>query len=89
MKQCVVQVQSQHHLDVIIGRVRSLGGKHVWWWNDSNMYSTYNDWSKYCYMWLFINTKGQLEAHMHNHNCNCKVFMTVQDAIEYLGLDTN
>ena len=87
MEECVIKVQTQHHLDVIIGRVRSLGGKHVWWLGYSNVYTEYNDWPESCYMWLCINTKGQLEAHMHNHACGCEVFHTVQDAVEYLGLD--
>lgn len=94
MKQCVVQVQSQHHLDVIIGRVRSLGGKYVHYGYTSvpskTMYTVYQAWLRSglpVYVW--INARLGLDAYMHNHNCGCKVFQTVQDAIEYLGLDSN
>lgn len=93
MKQCVVKVQSQHHLDVIIGRVRSLGGKHKHYKFISvpseTVYTVYQSWIDMelpTYVWLEC-TQG-LTSHLHNHTCNCKVFHTVQDAIDYLGLHT-
>ena len=48
MKECVIQVQTQHHLDVIIGRIRSLGGKYEHYKytavNSKTMYTTYHGW---------------------------------------------
>ena len=94
MKQCVIKVQTQHHLDVIIGRVRSLGGKYehyeYMWVNSETMYTMYQDWADGdlpVYVWLTSTHYDGLTATLHNHDCGCKVFHTVQDAIEYLGLD--
>ena len=94
MKECVIKVQTQHHLDVIIGRVHSLGGKyehfeysHV---PDGTMYDMYQGWLDMglpVYVWLTNTNYGGLKAYLHNHDCGCEVFHTVQDAIEYLGLD--
>lgn len=92
MKECVIKVQSQHHLDVIIGRVRSLGGKykhyeysHV---PDGTMYDVYQGWLDMglpVYVWLANQSTG-LNAYLHNHDCSCDVLVSVQDAVEYLGL---
>ena len=94
MKQCVIQVQTQHHLDVIIGRVRSLGGKYRHYnylaVNSESMYTTYQGWLSQglpVYVWLISGDYSGLTAYLHNHDCGCKVFHTVQDAVEYLGLD--
>ena len=94
MKECVIQVQSQHHLDVIIGRVLSLDGKYEHYKytavNSKTMYTIYQGWSYQdlpVYVWLTSTDYGGLKAYLHNHDCGCKVFNTVQDAIEYLGLD--
>lgn len=93
MKECVIQVQSQHHLDVIIGRVRSLGGKYEHFKytavDGKTMYTTYQWWLSQgltVYVWLTSTYYDGLTAYLHNHDCGCKVFHTVQDAIEYLGL---
>lgn len=93
MKECVIQVQSQHHLDVIIGRVRSLGGKyehleysHV---PDGTMYDMYQGWLDIglpVYVWLTNTHYDGLTAYLHNHDCSCEVMVSVQDAVEYLGL---
>lgn len=94
MKECVIQVQSQHHLDVIIGRVRSLGGKYEHYNYDSvdskSMYTTYRAWTasgRPVYVWLTNTHYDGLTAYLHNHDCGCEVMLSVQDAIEYLGLD--
>ena len=94
MKQCVIQVQTQHHLDVIIGRVRSLGGKYRHYnylaVNSESMYTTYQGWLSQglpVYVWLTSTHYDGLTASLHNHDCDCEVFHTVQDAVEYLGLD--
>lgn len=91
MKECVIRVQSQHHLDVIIGRVRSLGGKYEHFeYNlvpDGTMYDMYQGWLDMglpMYVWLY-NWSG-LVAKLHNHDCSCEVMVSVQDAVEYLGL---
>lgn len=92
MKECVIKVQTQHHLDVIIGRVRSLGGKYehskyIDVLNDT-VYELYHGWLDMglpVYVWLY-NWSG-LVAELHNHDCSYEVFHTVQDAIEYLGLN--
>ena len=93
MKECVIKVQTQHHLDVIIGRVRSLGGKYEHHKytsvNSKSMYTTYQAWVANglpVYIWLTSTPRGGLKAYMHNHNCGCEVFQTIQDAVEYLGL---
>ena len=94
MKECVIKVQTQHHLDVIVGRVRSLGGKYEHYKytavNSKTMYTTYQGWLYQdlpVYVWLTSTDYAGLKAYLHNHDCGCKVFNTVQDAIEYLGLD--
>ena len=94
MKECVIKVQTQHHLDVIIGYVRSLGGKYEHYnytvVDGKTMYSTYQAWLSQglpVYVWLTSTDYEGLKAYLHNHDCGCKVFNTVQDAIEYLGLD--
>ena len=94
MKACVIKVQTQHHLDVIIGRVRSLDGKYEHCnysaVNSKDMYTTYQAWSDVdlpVYVWLTSTHFDGLTAYLHNHDCGCKVFHTVQDAVEYLGLD--
>lgn len=93
MKGCVIRVQSQHHLDVIIGRVRSLGGKYEHYEyisvNSKTMYTTYQAWLSQdlpVYVWLTSEHYGGLKAYIHNHDCGCKVMVSVQDAVEYLGL---
>ena len=90
MKECVIKVQTQHHLDVIIGRVRSLGGKYKHCsYGSVDIYTAYQeglDLGLPTYMWLTVSSTG-LTAYLHYHDCECKVFHTVQDAIEYLGLD--
>lgn len=93
MQQCVIQVQTQHHLDVIIGHVRSLGGKyeHCKYTavDSKTMYTTYQGWLSrglHVYVWLTSTDYDGLTAYLHNHDCDCEVFHTVQDAIEYLGL---
>ena len=93
MKECVIKVQSQHHLDVIIGRVRSLGGKYEHYnfitVSSKTMYTTYQAWLSSglpVYVLLNSNAYDGLTAYLHNHTCGCEVFHTVQDAIEYLGL---
>ena len=94
MKECVIKVQTQHHLDVIIGYVRSLGGKYEHYEymgvNSETMYTIYQGWvdgNLPVYVWLTSTHFDGLTAYLHNHNCGCKVFHTVQDAVEYLGLD--
>ena len=94
MKACVIKVQTQHHLDVIIGRVRSLGGKYKHYnyvsLDSKSMYTTYQAWAYQglpVYVWLTSTPCGGLTAYLHNHDCSCEVFCTVQDAVEYLGLD--
>ena len=94
MKECVIKVQTQHHLDVIIGHVRSLGGKyehHKYPAVDSKtMYTTYHGWLSQglpVYVWLTSTNYDGLTAYLHNHDCSCEVMLSVQDAIEYLGLD--
>lgn len=94
MKQCVIQVQTQHHLDVIIGRVRSLGGKYEHYKytavDSKTMYTTYQGWLSQdlpVYVWLTSTNYDGLTAYLHNHDCSCEVMLSVQDAIEYLGLD--
>lgn len=92
MKECVIKVQTQHHLDVIIGRVRSLGGKYrhcngisV---NSKSIYTTYQAWIDMglsVYMWITVSSTG-LNAYLHSHDCSCEVLVSVQDAVEYLGL---
>lgn len=92
MKECVIRVQSQHHLDVIIGRVRSLGGKY-WHYHypdvpNNTVYELYHGWLDMglpVYMWL--HNWSELVAELHNHDCSCEVMVSVQDAVEYLGLD--
>lgn len=94
MKECVIKVQSQHHLDVIIGRARSLGGKYEHYkyidvLNDT-VYELYHGWLDMglpVYVWLTSTHYSGLTAYLHNHDCSCEVFHTVQDAVEYLGLD--
>lgn len=93
MKECVIQVQTQHHLDVIIGCVRSLDGKYEHHnytaVNSKSMYTTYQAWEYQglpVYIWLTSTHYGGLTAYLHNHDCKCEVFHTVQDAVEYLGL---
>ena len=93
MKECVIRVQSQHHLDVIIGRVRSLGGKYRHYKytgvNSKSMYTTYQAWvyrDLPVYMWLTNTHYDGLTAYLHNHDCGCEVIVSVQDAVEYLGL---
>lgn len=92
MKECVIRVQSQHHLDVIIGRVRSLGGKYEHFKYshapDGTMYDMYQCWLDMglpVYVWLADQSTG-LKAYLHNHDCDCEVMVSVQDAVEYLGL---
>lgn len=92
MKDCVIQVQSQHHLDVIIGRVRSLGGKYEHYKYihspSDTVYELYQGWLDMglpVYI-LLANQSTGLKAYLHNHDCGCEVFNTVQDAVEYLGL---
>lgn len=94
MKECVIKVQTQHHLDVIIGRVRSLGGKYLhcrYTGVDSRtMYTTYQAWLARglpVYVWLTSTRYRGLTAYLHNHDCSCEVMVSVQDAVEYLGLD--
>lgn len=97
MKECVVRVQTQHHLDVIIGRIRSLGGKYehyeyigVIGVNSTSMYTTYQAWvyrDMPVYIWLTNTHYDGLTAYLHNHDCACEVFQTVQDAVEYFGLN--
>ena len=91
MKECVIRVQSQHHLDVIIGRVRSLGGKyrhyHYTAVPNNTVYELYRGWLDMglpVYMWLY-NWSG-LVVELHTHDCGCKV-LSIQDAVEYLGLN--
>ena len=91
MKQCVVQVQSQHHLDVIIGRVRSLGGALVYTKyldiDNSNVYAQYTEYLRLGLpAFIKLDAWDSLRCMLYNHNCCCEVFHTVQDAIEYLGL---
>lgn len=93
MKECVIQVQSQHHLDVIIGRVRSLGGKYEHYnyvsVDSKSMYTTYQAWANLdlpVYIWLTGTHYGGLTGYLHNHDCGCEVMVSVQDAAEYLGL---
>ena len=93
MKECVIQVQTQHHLDVIIGRVRSLGGKYEHYnyvsVNSKSMYTTYQAWAYRdlpVYVWLTNTHYDGLTAYLHNHNCGCEVMVSIQDAVEYLGL---
>lgn len=93
MKECVIKVQTRHHLDVIIGYVRSLGGKYEHFKytavDGKTMYTTYQWWLSQgltVYVWLTSTYYDGLTAYLHNHDCGCKVFHTVQDAIEYLGL---
>ena len=93
MKECVIQVQTQHHLDAIIGRVRSLGGKYK-----HHEYTSVNSKSVYtiyqaclandlpAYIWLTSTHYDGLTAYLHNHDCSCEVMVSVQDAVEYLGL---
>ena len=92
MKECVIQVQTQHHLDVIIGRVRSLGGKYEHFEyshvpNDTvhTLYQGWLDMGLPVYIWL-VNQSTGLKAYLHNHDCSCEVMVSMQDAIEYLGL---
>lgn len=93
MKECVIQVQTQHHLDVIIGRVRSLGGKyehHMYTSvNSKSMYAIYQEWVQrglpVC-IWLISTHYDGLTAYLHNHDCEYEVLVSVQDAVEYLGL---
>ena len=92
MKGCVIRVQSLHHLDAIIGRVRSLGGKyahHKYLGVPSvTVYTLYQGWLDMglpVYVWL-VNQSTGLTAYLHNHNCGCEVMVSVQDAVEYLGL---
>lgn len=92
MKQCVVQVQSQHHLDVIIGRVRSLGGELVYTVyagiDSSNVYTQYKEYLRLGLpVFIKLDAWDDLRCMLYNHNCQCEVFQTVQDAIEYLGFD--
>ena len=94
MKECVIKVQTQHHLDVIIGHVRSLGGKYEHYKytmvNSKTMYTTYQAWLSQglpVYVWLTSTHYDGLTAYLHNHTCGCEVFHTVQDAIEDLCLD--
>lgn len=94
MKECVIKVQTQHHLDVIIGRVRSLGGTYEHYKytavDSKTMYTTYQGWLSQdlpVYVWLTSTDYAGLEAYLHNHDCGCEVMLSVQDAIEYLGLD--
>lgn len=94
MKECVIKVQTQHHLDVIIGHVRSLGGKYEHYEytavNSETMYTIYHGWLAQglpVYVWLTSTHYDGLTAYLHNHDCMCEVFHTVQDAVEYLGLD--
>lgn len=93
MKACVIKVQTQHHLDVIIGRVRSLGGKYEHYKytvvNSKTMYTTYHGWLSQglpVYIWLTSTHYDGLTAYLHNHDCGCEVLVSVQDAVEYLGL---
>lgn len=92
MKECVIQVQTQHHLDAIIGRVRSLGGKYAHQKYlgvpSVTVYTLYQGWLDMglpVYVWL-VNQSTGLTAYLHNHNCGCEVMVSVQDAVEYLGL---
>lgn len=92
MKECVIKVQTQHHLDVIIGHVRSLGGKYDHYnfvsINSKSMYTTYQAWAASglpVYVWLTNTHYDGLTAYLHNHDCGCAV-LAVQDAVEYLGL---
>lgn len=92
MKECVIRVQSQHHLDVIIGRVRSLGGKYKHYpytgVPSNTVYELYHGWLGMglpVYIWLYNQSTG-LKAYLHNHKCSCEVMVSVQDAVEYLGL---
>lgn len=94
MKECVIKVQTQHHLDGIIGYVRSLGGKYEHYKyisvNSKSMYTVYRGWLAHglpVYVWLTSTHRSGLKAYLHNHDCDCEVFHTVQDAVEYLGLD--
>ena len=93
MKACVIRVQTQHHLDVIIGRVRSLGGKYEHYnfvsVNSKTMYTIHQAWVASglpIYVWLTNTKRGGLTAYLHNHDCGCEVMVSVQDAVEYLGL---
>ena len=93
MKECVIKVQTQHHLDVIIGRVRSLGGKYEHYKytavDSKTMYTTYHGWLSQglpVYVWLTSTDYEGLTAYLHNHDCSCEVMLSVQDAVEYLGL---
>ena len=92
MKECVIKVQTQHHLDVIIDRVRSLGGKYrhcnYICVDSKSIYTTYQAWLDMglsVYMWIAVSSTG-LNAYLHNHDCSCEVMVSMQDAIEYLGL---
>ena len=94
MKDCVIKVQTQHHLDVIIGYVRSLGGKYEHYnyvsVDSKSMYTTYQAWAYRglpVYIWLTSTHYNGLTAYLHNHGCGCEVMVSIQDAIEYLGLD--
>lgn len=93
MKECVIKVQTQHHLDVIIGHVRSLGGKYEHYKytavHSKTMYTTYHGWLSQglpVYVWLTSTNYDGLTAYLHNHDCSCEVMLSVQDAVEYLGL---
>ena len=93
MKECVINVQTQHHLDVIIGRVRSLDGKYEHHKytsvNSNSMYTTYQAWVANVlpvYILLTSTHYDGLTAYLHNHDCGCEVMLSVQDAVEYLGL---
>lgn len=93
MKECVIKVQTQYHLDAIIGRVRSLGGKYEHYEytsvNSKSMYTTYQAWLANdlpVYIWLTSTHYDGLTAYLHNHDCSCEVMVSVQDAVEYLGL---
>lgn len=93
MKECVIRVQSQHHLDVIIGRVRSLGGKYEHYKYmvvpSDTMYTLYQGWvdMKLPVYVQIIASSTRLKAYLHNHDCECEVMVSVQDAVEYLGLN--
>ena len=96
MKECVIKVQTQHHLDVIIGRIRSLGGKYEHYElvavNSKTMYTIYQAWLTQglpVYVWLTSTHYDGLTAYLHNHDCGCEVLVSVQDAVEYLGLGGN
>lgn len=91
MKECVIRVQSQHHLDVIIGRVCSLGGKYEHFEYshapDGTVYTLYQHWVDDGFpVYLWLHNWCGLVAYLHNHDCGCEVMVSVQDAVEYLGL---